>query len=309
MTRALVLGESLASTAAVLGLEQVVDGADVVLVDLRDPSAVAAAAHADPMAPRIVLADPGQTALTRALGRGGFEIADVAEPASIGPLIARLAPPRVRSRTRLVVVTGITGGCGRTLLAVGLALRLATRGSVAVIDLTGSGAAAWWLRLPAAPWSEIEAVTEELTPEHLAVVASERGSIRVVGGGGSMPSVELGIAAVRAALGLADLVIVDAPALRDARTDAVLKLAHRVLIPASDDPASGAQVEALPKDSHWVLASRSVADRVGGHSVMRALPDDPAAVRAAAAGDGFVGGSLGRAYDEIAEILAIDATA
>jgi len=309
MTRALVLGESLVSSAAVLDLELVADRADLVLVDLRDPAAVAAAAHADPMAPRIVLAGPEQTAVIRALGRGGFEVADSAEPAGIGPLIGRLAPPRPRSRTKLVVVTGVAGGCGRTLLVAGLAVRLATRGSVAVIDLTGSGATAWWLRLSAAPWSEIEAVTEELTPEHLAVVASERGSIRVVGGGGCMPSRELGIAAVRAGLGLADLVIVDAPALRDERTEAVLALADRVVVPVSDDPASRARLEALPKDSYWILASRCVADRVGGHSVMRALPDDPGAVRAAAAGDGFVGGSLGRAYDELAEILAIDATA
>lgn len=309
MTRALVLGESLVSTAAVLDLEQAADHTDVVLVDLRDPSALAAAAHADPMAPRIVLAGPEQTALIRALGRGGFEVADAPDPAGVGPLIAKLAPPRVRARTRLVVITGAAGGCGRTLLAVGLALRLATRGSVAVIDLTGSGAAAWWLRLSAAPWSEIEAVTEELTPEHLAVVASERGSIRVVGGGGGMPSVELGIAAVRAALGLADLAVVDAPALRDARTEAVMALADRVIVPASDDPLSHAQLEALPGDAYWILASRCAADRIGGHGVMRALPDDPAAVRAAAAGDGFVGGGLGRAYDELAEILAIDASA
>lgn len=308
MTRALVLGESLVSSAAVLDLELVADRADLVLVDFRDPAAVAAAAHADPMAPRIVLAGPEQTALMSALGRGGFEVVDSAEPARIGPLIARLAPPRPRSRTRLVVVTGVAGGCGRTLLATGLAARLATRGSVAVIDLTGSGAAAWWLRLSAAPWSEIEAVTEELTPEHLAVVASERGSIRVLGGGGCMPSLELGIAAVRAGLGLADLVIVDAPALRDERTEAVLALADRVVVPVTDDPASRARIDVLPKDPYWILASRWVADRIGGHGVIRPLPDDPAAVRAAAAGDGFVGGSLGRAYDELAEILAIDAT-
>lgn len=308
MTRALVLGSGLASTAAVLDLEQVADHADVALVDLRDPSAVAAAGRADPMIPRIVVAGPEHTALIRALGRGAFEVADAPEPAGIGPLVARLVPPRVRGRTRLVVASGVAGGCGRTLLVAGLAVRLATRGSVAVIDLTGSGAAAWWLRLSAPPWSEIEAVTEELTPEHLAVVASERGSIRVVGGRGCMPSVELGIAAVRAGLGLADLVVVDAPALRDERTEAVLELADRVLVPVSDDAASSAQVEALPPDAYWILASRCAADRLGGHSVMRALPDAPAAVRAAAASDGVVGGSLGRAYDELAEVLAIDAT-
>lgn len=309
MTRALVLGESLVSSAAVLDLELVADQADLVLVDLREPSAIVAAAHADPMVPRIVIAGPEQTALIRALGRGGFEVADAAEPAGIGPLIERLAPPRVRSRTRLVVVTGVAGGSGRTLLAAGLAVRLATRGSVALIDLTGSGGAAWWLRVSAPPWSEIEGVTDELTPEHLAVVASERASIRVVGGGGPMPSVELGSAAVRAGLALADLVIVDAPDLRDERTEAVLALADRVVVPVGDDPASAAQLEALPKESYWILASRCVTDQVGGHRVLRALPDDPAAVRAAAAGDGVVGGSLGRAYDELAELLAIDATA
>lgn len=310
MTRALVLGERLLATAVALELEleQAADGADLILVDLAERASVEAAAQADPMVPRVVLAGAEHAALFAALGRGGFEVVESSEPSAIGPLIVRLAPSRPPSRTRLVLVTGVTGGCGRTLLATGLALRLATRGSVALIDLTGSGSAGWWLRLTAAPWSEIEAVTEELTPDHLAVVASERRSIRLVGGLGRVPSVGLGTAAVRAGLGLADVVIVDAPLLRDERTEAILPLADRVLVLATDDPASHAQLGVLPRDVHWILAARTVADVVGGHSVMRALPDDPAAVRAAAAGDGSVGGTLGRAYDDLAEILAIDAS-
>jgi hypothetical protein len=308
MTRALVLGERLLAAATALALEHVADHPDLVLVDLVAPDAIAAAAQADPMVPRLVIADPGQDGLLRALGRGGFEVLASAEPAAIGPVVARLAPPRPRSATRLVLVTGVSGGCGRTLLAVNLALRLATRGSVALIDVTGSGAAAWWLRVGAAPWSEIEGVTLELTPDHLAVVASERGAVRVVGGSGSMPSAELGAAATRAALALVDVVVVDAPQLRDERTRSIRDLADRVLVLAADDPASRAQLGAVPKDGHWVLVSRTVRDELAGHSVMRSLPDDDAAVRAAAEGDGTVGGTLGRAYDDLAELLAIDAT-
>jgi hypothetical protein len=256
----------------------------------------------------VVIADPTQAALLGALGRGAFEIMTSAEPAAIGPLITRLAPPRPRGATRLVLVTGVAGGCGRTLLAVNLALRLGTRGSVALIDLTGSGGAAWWLRVGAAPWDEIEGVALELTPEHLAVIASQRDSIRVIGGAGSMPSAELGLAATRASLALCDLVVVDAPPLRDERTRAIAALADRVLVLVADDPASRAQLAAIDKDGHWVLASRSQRDEIAGHSVVRSFPDDAAALRAAAGGDGMVGGALGRAYDDLAELLAIDAT-
>ncbi len=308
MTRALVLGDSLRATASALALEQVIDHPDLVLVDLVDPAAVEAAERADPMVPRVVLADPERAALLRALGRGGFEVLTSVEPAAIGPLVERLAPPRPRQRTRLILVSGVAGGCGRTLLAVNLAARLATRGSVALLDLTGSGSAAWWLRVGAAPWSEIEGMTLELTPDHLAVVASERGAVRVIGGGGSTPSPELGIAAIRAALSLVDVVLVDAPPLHDERTRSIEALADRILVLAADDLASRAQLGAIPKDGHWILASRAEHDELSGHSVMRSLPDDAAAVRDAADGDGTVGGRLGRAYDELAELLAIDAT-
>jgi hypothetical protein len=39
---------------------------------------------------------------------------------------------------------------------------------------------------------------------------------------------------------------------------------------------------------------------------MRELPDDPASVRSAMRGPSAVGGALGRAYDDLAELLAID---
>lgn len=308
MTRALILGDSLRAAAAALALEPVADVPDLVLLDLSDPGAVAAAALADPMAPRLVLANGDEVALMRALGRGGFEVLASADPAAVGPHVARLAPQRRRHATRLILVSGVAGGCGRTILAVNLADRLATRGSVALIDLTGSGSAAWWLRVGAAPWNEIEGVTLELTPEHLAVVASERGAIRVVGGTGSMPSAELALAATRAALALVDVVVVDAPPLHDERTRSIGTIADRVMILAADDPASRAQLAAINKGGHWVLASRSQRDEIAGHSVVRSFPDDAAAVRAAADGDGTVGGRLGRAYDDLAELLAIDAT-
>lgn len=307
MTRAVVLGEALRPAASVLGLAMDSDDPEIVLLDLADPRAVAAAATLHPMVPRVAVADGDQAALIGALGRGGFEILTRPDPAAVGPALARLAPPAASGATRLVLVTGVAGGCGRTLLAVNLALRLATRGSVALIDLTGSGAAAWWLRVEASPWSEIEGVASELTPDHLGVVATERGRVRVVGGAGAAPSPELGLAAARAALGLVDIVIADSPSLNDDRTRSLLDLADRVLLVSADDPASNARLSAVPTD-HWLIASRSRRSELAGRAVMRCLPDDGPAVRSAAEGDGTVGGGLGRAYDDLAELLAIDAS-
>lgn len=307
MTRALVLGDALITPASLLGLDLVADGPEIILVDLSDEAAVTSAAGIHPMVPRLAVAGTVQAAFIQALGRGGFELVTRAEPAAMGPLIARLAPRPARSATRLVVVTGVAGGCGRTLLAVNLALRLATRGSVALVDLTGSGSASWWLRVAAAPWAEIEGVASELTPEHLAVVASERGRVRVIGGAGSVPSAELGLATTRASLGLADIVVVDGPPLLDERTRVIVGLADRVLVVATDDPWSAAQLAAASRD-HWFIASRCEREEIASHGVMRSLPDDPVAVRSAAQGDGTVGGRLGRAYDDLAELLAIDAT-
>ncbi|MGH2379085.1 MAG: hypothetical protein ACRDGT_11490, partial [Candidatus Limnocylindria bacterium] len=174
--------------------------------------------------------------------------------------------------------------------------------------LTGTGGAAWWLRVDASPWSEIEGVAMELTPEHLAVVASGRDGLRLVGGAGPMPSPDLAVAATRAALGLADVVIADAPHLRDERTRSLRPLVDRVLVLSCTDPASRAALEGAPAADDWVIASRAEhSEQLAGQGVLRVLPDDAGSIRAAAGGDGTVRGALGRAYDDLADILAIDA--
>jgi hypothetical protein len=48
--------------------------------------------------------------------------------------------------------------------------------------------------------------------------------------------------------------------------------------------------------------------RIGDHAAFRALPRDEAAVSAALSGRRAVGGALGRAYDELADLMALDAS-
>lgn len=306
MTRVAVCGSVFDEVIALLGLEPVGERADLVLVDLADDTAVGAAAQIPPDVPRVVVGRPEHDRLLRAAGCS-VAIAPAPVPAVIGPLVAAARPPRSRGRTRLVVVTGPRGGTGRTLMVAALADRLSAHASVLVLDATGSGTAAWWLRVAAGPWSDLEGLVDELTAEHLAVVAAERERLRVVGGVSPMPSVPLLLAAARAAVGIAEVVIVDAPALFDERTRALIEVADRVLLVTTDDPAAVAATEgSLDGERIWWIASRCRGDRLGTHTAFCALPDDPAAVRAAARGPSVVGGALGRAYDELAEILAID---
>jgi cellulose biosynthesis protein BcsQ len=216
-------------------------------------------------------------------------------------------PSRPRERTRLVLITGPRGGVGRTLLAVGLAGRLAARSSVVVLDATGSGSAGWWLGLSPGPWSDLESLAEELTAEHLDIVAAQRERLRLVGGVSAMPSVGLVMAAARAATAIAEIVIVDAPPIFDERTRALETIADRVLLVAGDDPTSVAAIAAAADEQRvWLIASRCAATSLAGRSVMRHLPDDGGSVRCAAGGPSAVGGALGRAYDDLSELLAID---
>lgn len=305
--RVAVCGGSLAAAAAVLGLEPVDDRPDLVLVDLADSEALARAASIGAEVPRIAVARPEHDALLRALGCTNVGLARSADPAVIGPLVASAAPARTRRPTRVVLVTSVAGGVGRTLLAVNLATRLAARSSVLLIDATGSGAAGWWLRLSPASWADLEGLALELTAEHLAVVAVEHERLRVVGGASAMPSVALVSAAARAAGGLADLVVIDAPSLLDERTRVLRELADRTLLVAHSAPASLAALDGAIDERVWLVASRCDADRLGRYDAVRSLPDDPEAVRAAARGPSPAGGALGRAYDDLAELLAIDA--
>ena len=306
MIRVAVCGAIFDDAIEMLGLEPVAERAEVALVDLADDAAVTAAAQIAPDVPRVAVGRPEHDRLLRAAGCA-VALAPTAVPAVIGPLVAAARPTRSRGRTRLVVVTGPRGGIGRTLLVAGLAERLSTRASVLVLDATGSGAAAWWLRVAPGPWSDLEGLVEELTAEHLAVVAAERERLRVVGGVSPMPSVALLLAAARAAVGIADVVIVDAPILFDDRKRALTESADRVLLVTTDDPPAVVATEgSLDEERVWLVASRCRAERLGAHTAFRALPDDPVAVRAATRGPAVVGGALGRAYDELAEILAID---
>jgi len=291
MTRAALCGDRLRDAAAVLDLEVVDEGAEVALVDLEDPVAVAAASGIAATVPRIVLAGPQRTLVLRAAGCAAA-VAASAEPAAIGPLVSAALPPRPRRATRLVVVTGTRGGTGRTMLVGGIAERMARRLAVLVVDATGSGEAGRRLGLAAGPWADLEGLVDELTTEHLAVVAAQRDTLRVLGGPPAMPSAPLLAAVGREAIGLADVVIVDAPPVHDERTAALRAAADRVLLVATADD----RVDPWLDERTWPILTRSHADRIGAHSAMRSLPDDPS------------GRALARAYDDLAELLTVDAT-
>ena len=307
MTRVAVCGDRIREAVDVLGLEAVETGPDLVLIDLADASAVERAAAFAAEIPRVAVGDPDHERFLRAAG-SPLVVARSAAPSALGPLVSAVLPSRRRTATRLVVVTGARGGIGRTLLAAGLAERIAERLSVLVVDATGSGDAGWWLRLAPGPWSDLEALADELTTEHLAIVAAQRGSLRLIGGTSAMPGAALVRAVARESVGAADVVLVDAPPVFDDRARTLCADADRVLLVALDAPGSVLALEHYVDDRTWVVASRTRAGRIGTHDVMRALPDDPGAVRAAASGPTRVGGALGRAYDDLADLLVIDAT-
>lgn len=305
--RVLLIGDELRGPARVLGLEPVDSDPELVIVDLRDASARGAAAAAPPRVPRLVVAGDAERWICAALGLEPAHVAPSAEPHVLGPLVAAALPPKTRTATRLALVTGARGGTGRTLLAANLARRLAGRMSVAAVDLTGSGALAWWLGASARPWSDLEALRDELSADQLSVVAAEGADrVRVIGGPPVQPSAAAAVATLRAALALDDLVIVDAPLL----SDPLLRAVHpdRTLVLAYDDPPSLALLDSAELDGRWIIASQTRADHLGEREVFRALPRDEAAISAAVPSRSRVGGALGRAYDELADLIAIDAT-
>ena len=309
--RAAICGrDDLRAAAAVLGLEPCDAGRpDVVLVDLRDASACAAAAALDSAIPRVAVAGESERALAAALGYDASSIASTCEAAALGPLVVAALPRTVRPATRVVVVTGARGGVGRTLLVANLARRLATRLSLAAVDATGTGALGWWLQCAPRTWAELEGLTNELTAEHLAVVAAESVGVRVIGGAPVAPTRALAESTVRAAGSLAELVLVDAPVLADERTLALASRAERVLVLSYDDPLSLATLDAVDlPNAAWLVASQSRTARVGERAAFRALPRDETAVGAALSGRRGAGGALGRAYDELAELIALDAS-
>jgi len=303
-------GDDLRAAAATLGLEPSDTGRpDLVLVDLRDASACVRAAAIESGIPRVAIAGESERALAAALGYDASSIAATCEPAALGPLVVAALPRTPRRATRVVVVTGARGGVGRSLLVANLARRLASRLTVAAVDATGTGALGWWLQCAPRAWTELEGLTDELTAEHLAVVATESAGLRVIGGAPVAPTRALAESTVRAAASLAELVFVDSPVLADDRGRALAALADRVLMLSYDDPLSLATLDASDVPSGaWLLASQSRSARIGEHAAFRALPRDEAAIGTALSGRRAVGGALGRAYDELAQLIALDAS-
>lgn len=303
-------GDDLRAAAATLGLEPSDTGRpDLVLVDLRDASACVRAAAIESGIPRVAVAGESERALAAALGYDASSIAATCEPAALGPLVVAALPRTPRRATRVVVVTGVRGGVGRSLLVANLARRLASRLTVAAVDATGTGALGWWLQCAPRAWTELEGLTDELTAEHLAVVATESAGLRVIGGAPVAPTRALAESTVRAAASLAELVFVDSPVLADDRGRALAALADRVLMLSYDDPLSLATLDASEVPSGaWLVASQSRTARIGEHAAFRALPRDEAAIGTALSGRRAVLGALGRAYDELAELIALDAS-
>ena len=178
------------------------------------------------------------------------------------------------------------------------------------LDLTGDGTLSWWLGVTAAGWADLEDLADELTAEHLGVVATEAApGLRVVGGPPYGPSIRLAQSAFRAALELSEIVLIDAPILADERTRRLIGSVDRVIVMSYDDPISiAALASADVPEGAWVIASQSLATSIAGREVFRALPRAESAIAAATTRPSALDGVLGRAYDELAEVVGIDAT-
>ncbi|HKW77767.1 MAG TPA: hypothetical protein VJQ09_01635 [Candidatus Limnocylindria bacterium] len=302
-------GEDLARSVRALGFEPADDG-DVAVVDLRDDEAVRRAASLPPNVSRVIVAGEHHREFVAAIGIDPARVISDWDPSILGPIVAGLLPKPRRTPTRVVLVTGVRGGVGRTLLATNLAWRISRRRSVCLIDATGTGVAAWWLGASARPWSSFEGLTQEMSPDHLSVAAESAAEhLRVLGGASAPPSVPLLETTVRAATGLDDTVIVDAPLIFDPLTTAIRATADRSLVLCYDDPASQAALAAAAVGTgDWLIASQVRSARVGQQRAFSCLPRDEGAIAAAIDARREVTGPLGRAYDDLADLLVIDAT-
>src|SRR4029077_4567393 len=176
---------------------------------------LAQAARLPPELPRVVILADEHVAFAGALGVPTRSVARSCEPAVLGPLIAATLPPARRSSTRSIMVTAARGGTGRSLLVANLARRLAPpprppppHRATLCLDLTADGTLSWWLGVTSGGWSELEDLTDELTAEHLGVVAMEAApGLRLVGGPPFAPSARLAQSAFRAALELSEIVL------------------------------------------------------------------------------------------------------
>ncbi len=172
-------------------------------------------------------------------------------------------------------------------------------------QVAASAALGWWLGAAPRSWSELEALVGELRDEHVELVATVVAPrLSLVGGPPDIPSGAVLEATIVAARALADVILVDAPLLSDERARLAAERSDRVLVFSYADPASRAALaEAEVPAGAWLIGSQAPVD-----DAFRVLPRDEAAVAAAQSRRGPIGGALGRAYDELGELLAIDAT-
>jgi len=298
-------GDELRAACEILGLEPAASMPRLVIVDLRAPGAALEAAAFTADIPRIVVATEAQAESLASLGADRLHIAASADPAILGPLVARSLPTPARERTRIVMFTAARGGTGRTMCAAALARRLSADRTVIAIDATGTGALGWWLDSAPRSWSELEALVGELRDEHVELVATTIAPrLSLVGGPPAIPSTAVLEATISAARSLADVVLIDAPLLSDDRARLAAERSDRVLVFSYADAVSTAALRdaEVPADA-WLIGSQAPLD-----SAFRVLPRDEAAVAAVLTGRGPIGGALGRAYDELGELLAIDAS-
>ena len=309
-SRIAVFGDDgLVASVIALGFE-VADDAPCAVVDAGDAEALARASHLPATVPRVVIAAPQDHARLCALGLDAARIATDRSAAAIGPAISALLPQGVRSRSRVVLIAGAAGGVGTTLLATNLARRVARVIRTCVIDITGSGAAGWWCGVDLASWAELEPLASELGADHIPLVSREASAdLYLIGGGGAAPSEAIVSATLRAAVSAFDVVIVDAEPVYALR-DPLHTLADRVLVLSRDDAMSAAALTCpwLAEDD-WLIACGPSVRQLSGRDVFRALPWDDDAVSSARSRRGAVGGRLGRAYDELAEIISVDSAA
>ena len=306
MTRVAICGgPELRHACEVLGLEDSRSAPRLVLVDLRlaDEAVRAAAFSAD--LPRIVVATQEQASVVAAIGGSRVLVAASADPAELGPLVERSLPRTASERTKVITLTAARGGTGRTLCAANLARRLAADRTVIALDGTGTGALAWWLGADARPWAELEALAGELRAEHVELVATTVTSrLSVVGGAPAMPSADALVTTTAAARELADVVLIDAPLLGDERARAACAGSDRTFVFSYADAASRASLAAADVPAAaWIVGAQGPLDEA-----FRSLPRDERSVAEALRDRGRIGGALGRAYDDLAELLAIDAT-
>ena len=300
---AAVCGSALDDAARILDLDREARP-QLVLVDLRDPDAAVAAAAYPATLPRVAVVTAEQRDLLAATG-ATVPTAVSTDPAVLGPLIAAVAPRSSRGATRVIVVTSGRGGVGRTLLVANLARRLAATRSVLAVDLTGSGALAWWLGVSARPWLDIAPLTDELRAEHVGLLAVEAASrLSVIGGPSEAPTPALASVSLVAARDLVDIVLVDAPPLADPVARAAVAVADRVLVPTYDDAASRAILDAAAvPEAAWRIGAQGPVEHA-----FRVLPRDERSIADAMANRERSRGALGAAYDELTELLAIDAS-